>query len=302
MSLGENLQFLRKRNNITQEQLAEKLNISRQSISKWESDTAYPEMDKLLQLSELYKCSMDDLLKKDISTLYVEDKTDYDSHINTFSRMIALGVGLILFGLSVNNFLYGININTNIADAVFFAFIIIAVAIFVVMGMRHDQFKEKNKIIEDFYTEEEKDAFNKKFSVFIATGIVLILIGVLIIMCSDSVLSENTFNTAYDIDALVSGVFFLFITAAVYIFVYFGLQKGKYNIKEYNDMNDKKSEAYKKANLTGTICGCLMMIATIIYLICGFVFGEWGMPSVVVFPVFGIGCGIVSIIIDAKNK
>lgn len=48
MSLGENLQFLRKRNDITQEQLAEKLNVSRQSVSKWESDTAYPEMDKLL--------------------------------------------------------------------------------------------------------------------------------------------------------------------------------------------------------------------------------------------------------------
>lgn len=42
MSLGENLQFLRKKNDITQEQLAEKLEVSRQSVSKWESDTTYP--------------------------------------------------------------------------------------------------------------------------------------------------------------------------------------------------------------------------------------------------------------------
>ena len=40
MSLGENLQFLRKKNNITQEQLAEQLDVSRQSVSKWESDSS----------------------------------------------------------------------------------------------------------------------------------------------------------------------------------------------------------------------------------------------------------------------
>lgn len=42
MSLGENLQFLRKRENMTQEQLAEALEVSRQSVSKWESDSTYP--------------------------------------------------------------------------------------------------------------------------------------------------------------------------------------------------------------------------------------------------------------------
>lgn len=49
MSLGENLQFLRKRENMTQEQLAEALEVSRQSVSKWESDSTYPETDKLMQ-------------------------------------------------------------------------------------------------------------------------------------------------------------------------------------------------------------------------------------------------------------
>lgn len=48
MSLGENLQFLRKRENMTQEQLAEALEVSRQSVSKWESDSTYPETDKLM--------------------------------------------------------------------------------------------------------------------------------------------------------------------------------------------------------------------------------------------------------------
>lgn len=63
MSLGKKLAKLRKENNYTQEQLAEILNVSRQAVSKWESDVAYPETDKLLKIGELYNCSMDYLLK-----------------------------------------------------------------------------------------------------------------------------------------------------------------------------------------------------------------------------------------------
>ena len=51
MSLGRNLQFLRKMHDgMTQEELAEKMAVSRQTISKWELDTACPEMDKLIEL------------------------------------------------------------------------------------------------------------------------------------------------------------------------------------------------------------------------------------------------------------
>ena len=67
MSLGENLQFLRKKSEITQEQLAEKLEVSRQSVSKWESDAAYPEMDKIIQICDLFHVGMDDLVRKDVS-------------------------------------------------------------------------------------------------------------------------------------------------------------------------------------------------------------------------------------------
>lgn len=67
MSFGQNLQFLRKMNNkMTQEELAEKLNVSRQTVSKWELDTAYPEMNKLIELCNLFSCSMDQLVREDI--------------------------------------------------------------------------------------------------------------------------------------------------------------------------------------------------------------------------------------------
>ena len=50
MTFGENLQFLRKRGGLTQEDLAERMEVSRQSVSKWESNSAYPEMDAILRL------------------------------------------------------------------------------------------------------------------------------------------------------------------------------------------------------------------------------------------------------------
>lgn len=65
MTTGEKLQKLRKENNYTQEELAEILDVSRQSISKWESDGAFPETDKLITLSKIYHCTVDYLLNND---------------------------------------------------------------------------------------------------------------------------------------------------------------------------------------------------------------------------------------------
>lgn len=66
MTLGEKLAKLRKENHYTQEQLADILDVSRQSVSKWESDVAYPETEKLVKLGKLYHCSMDYLLNDEI--------------------------------------------------------------------------------------------------------------------------------------------------------------------------------------------------------------------------------------------
>lgn len=305
MSLGENLQFLRKRDNITQEQLAEKLDVSRQSVSKWESDSTYPEMDKLIQLCQMFHCTMDDLLQKDISTLYVEDKSHYDSHMNLLSKMTALGVGLILLGLSSMMLLQGIFLGKNeeLYAIPFFIFLIIAVSIFIVMGLQHSNFEKKNPYIENFYNENEIDEFNKKFTIMITSGVVLILISLVILIGFEAIIPKlYTQNPSIDYDSVICSFFLFMIAIAVTIMVYAGIQKTKYNINEYNLSHDKDSETYKKNQLTGTICGCLMLIATIIYLLFGFILNGWGMPYVIVYPVFGIACGIVSIIIDAKYR
>lgn len=68
MSLGTNLQFLRKMHrSMTQENLAEIMEVSRQTIAKWESDTVYPEIDKLLKLSDFFSCPVDRLLRENLN-------------------------------------------------------------------------------------------------------------------------------------------------------------------------------------------------------------------------------------------
>lgn len=67
MSLGKNLQYLRQLcDNMTQETLAEKLNVSRQTISKWENDESNPEMEKALMLCRIFSCTLDNLFREEM--------------------------------------------------------------------------------------------------------------------------------------------------------------------------------------------------------------------------------------------
>ncbi|MEI2438053.1 helix-turn-helix domain-containing protein [Priestia megaterium] len=67
MDLSYNLKTKREENNFSQEDVAKVLNISRQSISKWENGNCYPDLDNLIKLSDLYKISLDELIKGDKS-------------------------------------------------------------------------------------------------------------------------------------------------------------------------------------------------------------------------------------------
>lgn len=66
MSLGKNIQYLRKQKKITQEQLAEIMSVSRQTISRWEADEIVPELNKLVILSDEFSCKLDTLVKEDM--------------------------------------------------------------------------------------------------------------------------------------------------------------------------------------------------------------------------------------------
>ena len=66
MKFGENLYNLRKKANMSQELLAEKLDVSRQSVSKWENGNAYPEMNRILELCKIFNCNINDIINENI--------------------------------------------------------------------------------------------------------------------------------------------------------------------------------------------------------------------------------------------
>ena len=69
MSLGKNIQHLRKQKKITQEQLAEIMSVSRQTVSRWEADEIVPELSKLVVLSDTFSCKLDSLIREDMTAL-----------------------------------------------------------------------------------------------------------------------------------------------------------------------------------------------------------------------------------------
>jgi len=81
MNLAKNLPYLRRlHGKMTQELLAQHMNVSRQTVSKWESGSAFPDMDKLMALSEIFSCSIDMMVKEDLS-----QQSDYFSELEFVS-------------------------------------------------------------------------------------------------------------------------------------------------------------------------------------------------------------------------
>ncbi len=95
---SENLKKIRKEHNLSQEQLADELGVSRQAISKWESSSAYPEMDKIIALCDKFNLNIDDLLHKDIKEAKGEEesKNKINNAIKDFLKFITDSVNLFI--------------------------------------------------------------------------------------------------------------------------------------------------------------------------------------------------------------
>ena len=104
MNLSEKLYSLRKKSGLSQEQLAEQLNVSRQAISKGESGTAVPETEKLIAISKYFNVSMDYLVKDEISTAdtYTIDKGK-DTIVKYIGLVLCIAgfVSLLIWGIII---------------------------------------------------------------------------------------------------------------------------------------------------------------------------------------------------------
>ena len=300
MSFGENLQFYRRKNNITQEQLAEKMEVSRQSISKWESNTTYPEMDKLLMMCEMFSCTLDLLLRGDAENASGEDTQDYDRHMNSFGRAITAGLGMLFTGVALQLSLLSIGVFWIIAVVALMVFLIAGIMIFVTAGLDHDSFTKKHPNIKPFYPEEIIENFDKKFVVLISSAIGIMLMGILWMVASTALpLPAGTERSLY------VAIFIIILAVSIMIMTYAGIQKDKYDIEKYNLINSK--EAKEKARETqenpivGKICGSLFMLSLTAYLVMGFVWHLWS-TGWIVFPIFIALCAISALVFSKNSK
>ncbi len=135
MKFGDNLRKLRKYKKISQEELAEKVNVSRQSVSKWETGDAYPEMNNILELCKIFKCNINDLvndsiidmdsLDEDVKMSVVKFKKEQQSKMKGLSKAISIiakvcrifvfiGIGLVGISMLVVPFIVNsFDVNEN---------------------------------------------------------------------------------------------------------------------------------------------------------------------------------------------
>lgn len=96
MNLADNLKQIRKDNNLSQEQLAERLGVSRQAVSKWESGQSYPEMDKVIQICSLFNLNINELINENIQEVNErkESVNLSNKYINSFFEYITKVVNM----------------------------------------------------------------------------------------------------------------------------------------------------------------------------------------------------------------
>ena len=101
MKLGDKLKEARTNANLKQDELAERIGVSRQTISNWENNRSFPDIGSLLKLSDLYSISLDEMLKQDRGVVQqLEDLAE--KHRNFWQMMLEIAIILELLG----NFLY----------------------------------------------------------------------------------------------------------------------------------------------------------------------------------------------------
>lgn len=338
MSFADNLVYLRQHYAVTQEGLAEQLGVSRQTVSKWEAGTNYPEMDKILVLCDLFHVSLDDLMRGNVSVAKAGDTERYDAHMNRFDLSIVIGVASILVGVGLNVLLEAFGWPSNLQAVALLSCVVIGVVILVMGSLNHGEFKRRNPTIEPRYSADVLDRFGRRYPMQIALGVGIILLDVILLI-----------GLTPDEDIIVAGtvalediaiVPFLFILAlAVGILIWAGMQKSKYDLSELTyiarraDLGAdlpataivKTPEQVRNERIVGVICGVIMLLATVVFLVWGFVplfdgVGSWDgidkfalkdairggqggfAVSWIAFVVGGILCGIVGLVGSVVSK
>lgn len=296
MSLAENLQYLRAREGVTQEQLAERLDVSRQSVSKWESGASFPEMDTLLKLCDMFHTDMDTLLRGNVENSLSQDAAGYDRFMTAYARKIAGGVSAIIAGAAIAALSAARGIPDMVGAAILLLVIAVAVVVFIASGMEEEHFRKKHPTIPDFYTEAQKERFRRRYIWYIAGGVGAILFGLVLMVLAFTVLPEKEPYESY-----IGALFLLIVACAVFFLVYGGMLEDKYDIPRYNRQNNPTEEDKERRRRAVTACALIMILATAVFLTIGLGWDRWE-SAAVIYPVGGVLCGAAWLLLGPKLR
>ena len=327
MILADKIINERKKNGWSQEELAEQLSVSRQSISKWEGAQAIPDIQKIIKMAELFGVSTDYLLKDELepegmadsagsfnagegsegtirvtmeeANEYLELEADLTPRRANLVSLCIFAPALLLFMIGMSE-LPGFPIPTApmVAVGVISLLLIIAFAVFgfILDGAKLSRFEYLEKSpIETLYgvsgmVKEKKAATEQTDVIMIALGVILCIFSVIPLL----VVSFLEVPDGYVV--LMVSVLLLFVCAGVNLFVRAGsrrdaysklLQEGDYSIREK-----------KKSPLIGAISSVYWLIAVAIYLAWSFLTNDWG-RTWMVWPIAGVAFGILITIVNA---
>ena len=335
MILAEKITLLRKKAGWSQEDLAEQLGVSRQSISKWESAQSVPDLKRILDIADCFGVSTDLLLKDDIELeetvpvyadgslaglgaenslsgkdadtpplrqVSMEEANDYLSHKAVSAGRIALGVMLcilspivlILFGAGQDAGLIDITENQAAGIGILILMLMVgaAVGLFVFYGMKMKPYEYIAKDpIETAYgvhgmVAERMEGYQKAHTRYMVIGILLCVLSCIPLFFVLILNAENVAVVALAVSLLLVmialGVLLIVRTSIMMEGLQALLEEGEFS-RENKDEN-RRNEA---------IMGIYWMSATAIYLAISFLTKRWDM-SWIVWPVAGVGCGILA--------
>ena len=160
MSLGEKLLKLRKKKGLSQEEVADILHVTRQTVSKWETDQSMPDFDKVLPICNLYEISTEELFHDEVSTVregeeVLEENTILDQNYNR-KKALFTTVAVMLYILSVVVIIFFSTVLRSpiVGVCVFFIVIAIATGLLIYIEMTKPLTNEKKK--EKVLTREDK--------------------------------------------------------------------------------------------------------------------------------------------------
>lgn len=323
MILGEKIMGLRKKNGWSQEELAGKLNVSRQSVSKWESAMSVPDLDKILQLSEIFEVSTDYLLKEDkeedyipgnpdgvqIRKITMEEAQEFIRVRRKASVRIALGVAACILSpiplILLSERAEGGRgaLSQGLADGIGLAMLLIIVACAVVSFILNGMHLGKYEYLEEEEFElcygiagmvkEKSEAEAHSFAIKIAAGVGLCIVAAVPFLVVHMVSAGGRTSTAAFIFLLAA------VSGGVYLLVNVGLRKGTYDqLLQVGDYTPENKAANKTIGKIAAVYWCVVTAGYVGY---SFMTWSWGV-SWIIWPVTGILFGAVAGFIRLNAK